>query len=176
MKAKIVGLGLLFCLIGPLAITYLLLQFQKKQIRREVKQQMIAGIDKNDLVLLTFTQEEANKKLRWEHSKEFEFENNMYDVVIQESNGNTISFWCWLDHEETQLNKTLKTLFTLALHDHKQHRHQQENLLLFFKTLFLNKNICYNFFNNETITISTNYHNNLISWEFTPTIPPPEFG
>ena len=42
---------------------------------------MIAGIDKKELVFFEFSHTENQQKLKWKHSKEFEFNGEMYDVV-----------------------------------------------------------------------------------------------
>ncbi|MFH1049421.1 MAG: hypothetical protein V1779_00660 [bacterium] len=52
-----------------------------------MKWNMIAGLDKDELVLLKFTEEELVLKLRWEHSKEFEYHYQMNDIVDQAIQG-----------------------------------------------------------------------------------------
>ncbi len=128
LKKRVVAISLLFILFAPVATIYLYLQFEKSAIRREIKWKMIAGLDKDELVLLKFTKEEAKKKLRWEHSKEFEYNGQMYDIVSTEINGDSITYHCWWDHEETKLNKKLKKMVSMAFDQDEDKRRTQQNL------------------------------------------------
>ena len=101
MKGKLTGIFLLLCLVVPIATTFTFLHFHKKQIRREVKRKIIAGIDKNELILLRLSEIESQTKLNWKHSKEFEFNQQMYDIVETEVKGDTIYYWCMRDTKET---------------------------------------------------------------------------
>ncbi|GAA5032817.1 hypothetical protein GCM10011506_23060 [Marivirga lumbricoides] len=105
---------------------------------------MIAGMDKNELVLLKFTSEEA-KVLKWEHAKEFEYQNEMYDVVEQQTIGDTTYYWCWWDHEETALNKQLSLLVVKALNNIPERQEQEEWLSNYFKSLYLLNPSSWNF-------------------------------
>lgn len=136
MKRKVAGISLLFCLLAPILITYFFLQFQKKQVKREVKWEMIAGLDKEELVLLKLTEAETQSELRWENSKEFEYKDEMYDIVDMKVKGDTIYYWCWWDHKETKLNNQLDGLLAKVL-GNNPHRQETENQLTdFFKKLF----------------------------------------
>ena len=86
LAVSIVFAAFLFILFAPVATMFLYLHFEKAALKREIKWKMVAGIDQNELVLLKFSKEEAEKQLRWEHSKEFEYEGQMYDVVSKEIN------------------------------------------------------------------------------------------
>ncbi len=96
----------------------------------------MANIDKSELVLLKFAQAETQTKLRWEHSREFEFEHQMYDIVESEMVGDSIHYWCWWDHEETALNQLLKELATQTFNQHPQNKKQQEKLINYLKSLY----------------------------------------
>ncbi|MDZ7846951.1 MAG: hypothetical protein U5L96_09340 [Owenweeksia sp.] len=136
MKRKVLGILLLFCLVAPVVATFTFLRYQKSQVRREVKWKMIAGLDKEELVLLKFTEEESQTELRWEHSKEFEYKGQMYDIVEKSIQGDTIYYWCWWDHEETKLNKQLDGLLANVLGNNPQRQEKKSQLADFFKKLF----------------------------------------
>jgi hypothetical protein len=136
LKQKFVGISLFFCLVAPLVATFTCLHYQKSLVRKEVKHQMIAGMDKDELVLLKFTKEESQTKLRWEHSKEFEYNSQMYDIAEKEIKGDTIYYWCWWDHEETRLNRQLDDLVANVLGNNPQKRERQEKLVEFYKKLY----------------------------------------
>ncbi|MFW6129265.1 MAG: hypothetical protein ACOC6P_03345 [Candidatus Aminicenantaceae bacterium] len=96
--------------IDPMLVTFTWLQHKKTIVKKEVKRQIKEGIDKDEIVLLTFTKEETQTKLRWEHPREFEYNHRMYDIVKSMTEGDTVYYWCWYDHEETMLNRRLKEL------------------------------------------------------------------
>lgn len=96
----------------------------------------MANIDSSKLELLKFAQSEIQTKLRWEHSREFEFEHQMYDVVESKIVGDSIYYWCWWDHEETELNQLLKELAIQAFDQHPKNKQQQERLLNYLKSLY----------------------------------------
>ncbi|MCB0397695.1 MAG: hypothetical protein KDD36_13655 [Flavobacteriales bacterium] len=135
MSRGFVAALLFACLIAPFTIGFLWLQYQKDQVRHEVKKQLIAGIDPSELVLVKCHNDETQQRLRWEHDREFEFKGNMYDVVSFSIIGDTTYYRCWLDSEETQLNKQLNILMA-GTWDGKRHRQHQELVLHFYKNLY----------------------------------------
>ena len=110
MKNYLVFILLLFCFGAPFYGTCFFLQHQKHVVKKEIKRQIIAGIDKKELVHLKFSGSELHAELYWEHEKEFEYAGEMYDVVEKITIGDTTHFWCWPDHQETGLNQKLRKL------------------------------------------------------------------
>lgn len=176
MKRKVTGILLIFCLVAPIVATFTFLHYQKRQVKREVKWKMIAGIDKNELVLLKFTDEETQTELRWEHSKEFEYKGQMYDIVEKSIQGDTIYYWCWWDHEETKLNKQLDGLLAKVLGNNPQRQEKKSQLADFFKKLFHEKQ------ETQTAIITTQtikhfyYSEDFASLFHAPPVPPPRFS
>jgi hypothetical protein len=133
---KIIGIFLLVVLIAPFLGTYLWLRHEKSIVRKTVKKQLIAGLDKKELTLLEFSIEAAQRELEWEHSKEFRYKDRMYDVVYSKADGNSISYWCWLDKEETKLNKLLGALVAKALGNDPLQKDKEKDYTDFTKSLF----------------------------------------
>lgn len=127
---------MLFILFAPVVTIFLYLQYEKSVVRREVKWKMIGGLDKEELVLLKFSKEETISELRWEHSKEFEYKGQMYDIVSQEIKGDSIFYRCWWDYEETKLNKKLKKLVANALDQDENSRDAHFNLHFYLWSFF----------------------------------------
>jgi hypothetical protein len=136
---KYLGILLLVAVTAPFPGTYAWLYFQKYQTKKEIKRQMIAGLDKSELVLLKFTPQESETELRWEHSREFEYKGQMYDVVEHNINNDTFYYWCWWDHAETGLNKKLDHLLASALERDTKHRETERQLVYFFKSLYFSE-------------------------------------
>ncbi|MCB0644819.1 MAG: hypothetical protein KDC44_24405, partial [Phaeodactylibacter sp.] len=120
----------------PLATTYCWLQVQKKQLRRTVKETLLSGIDKEELVLLKFTDTKLQTEVRWERADEFEYQGQMYDVVHKEVRGDTALFWCWPDHRESVLNRALNELVFRHLEQDPLKQTQRKKLKEFFQTLY----------------------------------------
>ncbi len=126
-------------LFAPVFFTAAWLQYQKKAVKKEIKWKMIAGLDREELVLLKFSQRDADNFLRWEHPGEFEYLGEMYDVVERETLADSIIFWCWWDHEETRLNRQLKNLVDYAMGKDPLKKENGKRLYKFFSSLYFNK-------------------------------------
>lgn len=68
------------------------------------------SVEKKDLYYLKFSKRDIQEKLRWEKDHEFEYQGKMYDIVETYKEQDSIAYWCWLDREETALNKKLHRL------------------------------------------------------------------
>jgi hypothetical protein len=126
----------LTCLTAPLLISYGWLHYQKNLVRKDVKRQILAGLDENQLVLLKFTEADSKDLLHWEHAQEFEFKGQMFDVVSIETKGDTIYYRCWLDKKESELDRQVKQLIAQALEKDPNHQESQKQLSHFFKALY----------------------------------------
>lgn len=124
-------------LIAPAVVTYSWLQQRKRAVKKEVKWKMIAGIDKSELVLLKFSKSDTQTKLRWKHSKEFEFNNQMYDIVDKVVSKDSIHYWCWWDFKETKLNRQLDELLVGVYQHDSKSKEKQELLYKFYKSIYL---------------------------------------
>jgi hypothetical protein len=152
------------------------LQQRRREVRKEVKHQIIAGLDRSELVLLTFTPEQQTK-LKWEHSQEFEFDGEMYDVVEMEVIDGITQYWCWPDNEESALNRQLNELLLAALDQDPQHRDGQRQLSHFLQLLYVNSNgqlafICAIGSDEGFFGSSDQY----LNWSSKPPSPPPQLG
>lgn len=136
LKKQVISLFLLFLLIAPAAVTYTWLQKRKQAVKKEVKWKMISGIDKNELVFLKFSKKEITSKLRWVHSKEFEYNHQMYDVVEKKTIKDSVYLRCWWDHKETKLNKQLDSLLVNVFQNDSKTKEKQEKVFSFYKLLY----------------------------------------
>lgn len=177
MKSNIISIFLLFCLVAPLTTTFIWLKHQKATIRREVKWNMIASLDKEELVLLKFTKKEGQEKLKWKHSKEFEYNGQMYDIVETEIHGNTTYYWCWWDYKETALNKKLTTLLANFLDHNQQSKNTKIRFSNFYQSLFYSKSKPWEALQIKLISEKKYIYNfNYTSLHFPPPSPPPNYS
>lgn len=149
------------------------LQQRRKEVRKEVKHQIIAGLDRSELVLLTFTLEQ-HSKLKWMHSKEFEFEGEMYDVVETEVVDCVTHYWCWSDDEETVLNKQLFELTNIALGLDPVQQQQQSKFKHFTKTLYHEAYLPWRLDESLALIQPETHFTGVSPWNNSPPVPPPE--
>lgn len=97
-------------IIDPYLGKYLWLQHRKEIIKREVAEGIERGLEKEQLVLLEFTLDEVKTKLKWRSAREFEFNHELYDLVESILDHDKILFWCWRDHQETEIEKEIKAV------------------------------------------------------------------
>ena len=85
----------------------------------------------DELVSFTFEKSDTAKVLFWKHSKEFEYNGEMYDIVRREYNNDQVTYYLWWDHEETSLNRRLTEL-TASLFDQSPSKERSSHQLSFF--------------------------------------------
>lgn len=127
---------LLFCLVFPFAGTYTWLEAKKHKTRKEVQKMMKKGMDKEELLLLKFSIEEAESLLNWRHSKEFEFGGEMYDIVEKQIVGDSVYYQVWHDCKETRLHKKTKKLITGWVGQDSQKKEQSQKLAQWIGVLY----------------------------------------
>lgn len=133
---KILAISLLACLVFPAGVLFLWMNIEKQNIRKEVKKMIIAGMSKNDLVMLEFSIEETATLLNWKHSREFEYRGQMYDVVKHYETSDSITYYCWKDDKESEINKKIDHLIAQAVGQNSQARENQARYLNFLTSLF----------------------------------------
>lgn len=138
---------------------------------------IIAGLAKDELVFFKFSLEDAKVKLSWEHSKEFEYMDNMYDVVETEIQNDSVSYWCWLDSKESELNLKLEHLVSNALGQNPQTRENHSRYFNFLKSMY--PQMVFDWKSgtlNITEEILSPYSLDYTSLTISPLSPPPKIG
>lgn len=133
---KILSILFLFSLIAPFGGTYLGFQLEKSRVKKVVKEQILAGITREELVKLVFAKNDTAEKLRWEHQGEFESEGKMYDIIERKYSQDSITYWCWCDNDETQLKKQYKSLVAQALGSNPLKTNSKKQLFDYLKSLY----------------------------------------
>ncbi len=135
MKLRIKGIMLLLVLIVPFLSSYCWLQYTITVTKQENGRNLATISLKDSLVVLKFSQTESRTKLRWEHPGEFEYRQQMYDIVKSEIQGDSIMYWCWWDREESKLKQQLRELLGFGP-DPSDQNLPEERMFTFFKTLY----------------------------------------
>ena len=108
------GLLAVVFLADPIVGVSTWIYVRKGAVRREVRRHILSRPDPTGLVLLGFSKPEAESLLRWEHSLEFEFDGQMYDIVESWTEGDRVYYRCWWDRAETRLNRILREVTARA--------------------------------------------------------------
>jgi hypothetical protein len=135
---------LFLCLTAPFWGSYLFFSVSKEKIRHEVKQRILNGIAREELVRFTFSLQESRESLNWKDEKEFDYQGRMYDIVETEYRNDTIQYWCYPDQRETSVNLKIKELVARATGTHPQNRETGKRLISFFQTVFLQDHFRWN--------------------------------
>jgi hypothetical protein len=124
-------------LLSPFLTSYFWFFHSRAEIRNEIRKMIFRGIDRKDLVLMSFSQEDAETRLHWEKPWEFGFNGQMYDVVETIAGNDSIHYWCIWDKKETALNKRIKELIAKSFGHHPQNQENQKQIKLLFQILYL---------------------------------------
>ena len=177
IKITVTFIALFSILFDPVVGTYTWLQYKKTAVKQEVKRQIDDGrIDQSKLVLLEFTKEEIQTKLRWEHEREFEYDHKMYDVIRSESKGDRVHYWCWYDHKETMLNRQLDELAAQAAETDAKNKAEQTLPASSHEILYCIFSFNFNFYLGESLIQPAGFFDHLYPQIYTqPPTPPPQF-
>ena len=138
MKTR-TGIFLLLCLTAPLAVTWLALELHRLEVRREVRNRLLAGMDDAELTLLRFHREDAHRELRWKEEGEFRYRGTMYDVARSRLVGDSIHYLVWHDDAETRLDRALDALVAIALGEDGRDLDQIGRLVDLLRSLFFHQ-------------------------------------
>jgi len=176
LKYRFFSIVLLGALLIPVSVVFIGLKNQQRQIRKEVKWKMIAGIDKSELVLLKFTKDETESKLRWKHSGEFQYLGDFYDIVETAHHDDSVYYWCWLDRAETELNCKLQHLLGDNFKNNSTQKSKHDYLKSFIKSLFVEDNFCFRGITNvaEFEQKKFRYKASILNFLIPPPSPPPQ--
>lgn len=166
---------LLMCFISPLCLNYAFLKFRQYEIKEEVKHKLLQSVEPSQLVTLRFTKAQAEQELDWEHSKEFEYKGQMYDVVSEEVKGDSIVYRVWWDKAETKIKKELKTILAGFLQRDMSNQPYQEQLNFFYKNLQCQSVVSWESNRNGSAQASVFASPNMLHEKvhFSPPVPPP---
>lgn len=174
---RFLSITFLLLLVTPAVITFSWFQYKKAILSHEVKNMLIAGIERNELTLLTFSKAGSERELTWEHAKEFEYKKQMYDVVDSKIVGDTIYFWCWQDNAETLLNNEFAAIIERTFQQDPQEKEKQEKLVSFYQSLYCTEPFGWNTMSlNFTDTIPMYVVISFSSFFSRPPSPPPKYS
>lgn len=128
--------GLTFVFIGFVASVFIFLESERFAVQHEVQTEIKKSVPPEALDLLVFHKNEVNTTLNWKHDKEFEFNGEMFDVIYEQVNGDSVYYWCWADHEESALNKQMDQWVHFLLNGSSHSKDRQATINYFLHHLF----------------------------------------
>jgi len=164
------------CLVLPFLGTYAWLSGRIENAKESASLTIKRAIPQDDQLLWTFSISDARTKLQWEHSKEFEFKGEMYDVIRSETKGDSILYWCYWDREETKLKRQLDILIVNMMGPGSHNRNQGTQINDCFRSFFFQVDdhqhdvICGQLFD----PVFSPYIFSVSLHQLTPPLPPPE--
>ncbi|WP_305983003.1 hypothetical protein [Roseivirga thermotolerans] len=132
---QFISVALLMCFLAPLGLSYAMLKLKQWKLREDIEHQILLGVDKGELIQLTFTAEQA-ATLKWEHEREFEYQGQSYDVVEKEEFDGKIIYHVWWDKAETKIKYQLDRLVAMAMKHDPDQQHNQVQIERFLKGLY----------------------------------------
>ncbi len=158
MLNRIITTGFFSLLVALLLIqmqgTWLVFKLQQTAIRYEVKQQIKAGVPASDLVTLHIAkvwEETPNARFEREHSKEFRFDGEMYDIIRSRDEGDTTVYICIHDVKESELFADLERL-TVEKIDQPVNKKSRESMQQLIAAKYVQKSFTLSF----VLSASTN--------------------
>lgn len=172
---NLISISLLLIIAIATIFPFAYLKMERKAIKKSIKHKIIAGIDKEELVLLVFNKDKVDQQVKWKHSKEFQYKGEMYDIVEKEIIGNEIHYWVWWDKEETALNQKLTNLVRQNFAQNPCQNSKNQVITHFFKTLYLSEKPTMQLaVLKSEINHFTPYKSFISYWQQSPTTPPPQ--
>ncbi len=125
---KILSLFLVICIGLTLAGFYPVFVALQHQTRQAIKHRIKLGVPEKDIHKFTFAE---NEKINWVRpEKEFRLNNEMYDIVKQESRDGKTIFYCINDKEEKALFTLLDDLVKQQMNDGNSPKGKTTHLLM----------------------------------------------
>ncbi len=149
-------------------------EIQKHEIRREIRQQIKAGVPEADLVLIKILTVNPGAIFQRVDGHEFCYDGKMYDVVRQESHGDTTRYYCLADEKETQLFAHLEELVKHDMSQNPERQQRIERQLSLFGLLFFSPPEKVSLIDASEEMAWNHYGYGLKVWIDAPPTPPPE--
>lgn len=140
---RVIPLLFILLLSAPFLGMFSWLKLEKHAVRKSIKHKIIDGIDHDLLVHKSFAKEDTAILLNWEHTKEFSFQGEMYDIVSRVYTDDSVSYTLWWDNEETQLNRKLEHLTNNLLEESPEKNNKSNHFGFVVKHFFCTNKLSY---------------------------------
>lgn len=124
------------CLVLGLLVGYALhLKIEKETIRTSVKALIFEGLDRSELVFIS-TEQQSDPSFSWKDEGEFVLNGRFYDIVETIDDQEQQGHWCWLDEEESEVEKKINRLYTLKVNSSESQKKRNLVFQNFMNSLY----------------------------------------
>lgn len=149
-------------------------EIQKHEIRQEIKHRIKAGIPETELVLFKILEGKPHPAFQRVDEREFRYGHKMYDLVRQESHGDTTWYHCLADEKETQLFADLGELVRRNMNQPREWQQRIERISNLFSLFFFSLHDEVSLADAIEEIAPSRYCFALKTWIDSPPTPPPE--
>ena len=128
---------LILTLSFPIILNWAYFKLSLQKVRYDVEERRSSGFEVKEIKQLKFSKKEITTKLRWEHSREFEYLGEMYDIITQDDCNDSITYICYWDIEETKLKKQMNKIYYNDDDNQPDQHKKGAKLLEYFKQLYI---------------------------------------
>jgi len=154
-------------------------KIQQLQVRREVKHHILSKLADSELSVIKMPKNRKDKTGFLYHfidSDEFSYAGKMYDVVREESHGNSIWYYCYPDKKETKVLAELNDFIRDRTANNPQKKKQREDYQRLLNSLFYAENQEYLNIERASYHLKSYYLFHIKTWSSSPLTHPPQFS
>lgn len=129
------------------------------------------ALDKTEVFTIPISNITLNNTINWENEDEFEYNNDMYDILKKDTANGILTVYTVADKKES----SLLTAYQQINNQHTS-KEKSSSLLRFFQTIYTENSTTY-YFKHAIIAIEhqSKYHSTIPTLFFTTEVPPPKF-
>lgn len=173
MKNRKIAISFLVALLLPSLVLLVVLKTEKFIVQKQVEAKIRTDLNLDELIRLKFSYGDVLNQLEWEHSREFRFNGEMYDVVEQCEEKDSVVFWVYHDVKESVINRRIHQLLADELDTDSKQNKKKETVNKWAKKLY-----CYSvFYQRFTMKYNRNlfyYADDLLEVFIKKNFPPPQ--
>ncbi|MEQ9375489.1 MAG: hypothetical protein RIG68_09935 [Imperialibacter sp.] len=115
---RLLSIFLLLCISAPFWLNYSIFYWSRMNIQADVIGRIFEGLGESEQTVLRLSKQEAEKEIVWEHSKEFRYKGQFYDIISVQELPDSVYYTCYWDKEETFITDLFEgILFEELTHD-----------------------------------------------------------
>ncbi len=131
------GISIILLLLSPVWLGGLYLQWQQKQIKRAVKQELLGALPDSALRTFVWPTSSMADSAYWHHDEEFERQDTMYDIVSRQEIGDATILVCWPDQKESAVMQEIRFWSSHLMRRNPATQHQTSKLTMILQAYCL---------------------------------------
>lgn len=91
----------MLCISAPFWLNYTVFYLSRVRVQANAIERIFEGLGESEQTVLKLSLVEAEKEIVWEHSKEFRYKGQFYDIISTVELPDSVYYTCYWDKEET---------------------------------------------------------------------------